>query len=159
MRKKVETDAVSMAVSSSQGIIIIITVTRRAIRTWHLQPETDSSAAAATPETECVFCCVCVCVWTLIGRTFCQSWSKKGGHTWLHRLDWQAPGTNHRARRASDHLENSLSLSPGELQLFKLFSLYIFKWVLKFSQFHPSIIPPPFWVCPFVPHHPAYGWV
>lgn len=111
----------------------------------------DSSAAAPTSQRQGVCVSVCVC-WSLIGRTFCQSWSKKGGHTWLHLLDWQAQGTNHIARRASDHLENnslSLLLSAGELQLLKLFSLYISltgaKLLSVSSIYHPVppyILPP-----------------
>ena len=156
IRSMAEIDAVSMATisvfRSGQGVM----VTRRAPLTRHLQPKSRQlSSCTNITETRsvCVRVCVCVCVcWSLIGRTFCQSWSKKGGHTWLHPLDWQAQGTNHIARRASDHLENnslSFLLSAGELQLLKLFSLYISltgaKLLSLSSIYHPVppyILPP-----------------
>lgn len=85
-----------------------------------------------------------VCVFgTLIGRTFCQSQSKKGGHTWLHRPDWQAQGTNHRARRASDQLEND---SPAFCRWTSAFQTIFFLYISDFFfPFHPSSLPPSTW--------------
>lgn len=126
----------------------------------------DSSSAAETQRRVCV--CFRVYFWALIGRTFCQSRIRKGGHTWLHRLDWQAQGTNHRSRPGSEHMEKNCpsfcSYTVVKIELSKLLFVYIFLketelFINRLSSIR-SFIPLYFlYVASSTKDLPAYKWV